>query len=146
MKQNYIGFIKPLIKEVITDIYNNDEVYLNFFYSDEFTDQEKQALLVKMTYKRIKLHAINSRINACIKENDSKALIAYTRELAHMIIALEQSIYQVAHTDDDTDTGGMRTEVTDLYGGIMAYESTELFEGIKDSIEAMEYFQGEQYD
>lgn len=137
---NQEELIKPFIKSTIMDIYTSDRDYIDFHSTDEFTNHEKFIYLAKKTYKQIKLDAVKSRINACVEENDIKGLAYYTQELAHTVIALEQSIYEVAHIPNNNDTDDLFNGIVDLYGGIMEYESVEVFETIKKIIEEMKLF------
>lgn len=137
---NQSTLVKPFIKSTILDIYTSNENYLEFYHSEEFTNQEKRVYLTKMVYNHIKLNAIKSRINACINENDIEELAKYSRELAQTVIVLEQSIYEMVHTNNDSDTDKLFNEVADLYSGNMEYESIEVFETIKNIIDEMELF------
>lgn len=142
MKNKYAEIYKPFIKDVITNIYNQHE-YIEFYESDEFSLQEKHTLLVKMTFKVIKRDAMVTRMNRTLKNMDIKEIASNITSLIDTVIALEQGIYRVAYSGDnqDTDADDLLAEVSDLYGGVMDLETTQLFEEIRSCIDELNLFQ-----
>lgn len=132
--------VEPFIKSMIMDIYTSDQNYIEFEQTDDFTNQDKYIYLAKLTYKRIKIDAVNNRINACIEEGDMESLAIYTRKLAQTVITLEQSIFEAAHKFEENGADETFNEVADLYAANMDYESTEVFESIKKILKSMELF------